>query len=102
MHFFGGAAMAFFFYQGILVCDSFLGRPLPIVRHLLALGLTCAVVIAWELGELTSDALLGSQFQASIPETMGDQFCGVIGSILMLGHIAAIEHLRRKSGGQTA
>ena len=91
MHFFGGAAMAFFFYQGFLVCDSLLGRLLPIVRHLLAFGLTCCVIIAWELGELTSDSMVGTRFQASIAETMGDQFCGVIGSIFILGCIAIIE-----------
>ena len=46
MHFFGGAAMAFFFYQGLLLWESSIGRLLPIVRHLLAFGLTCGVVIA--------------------------------------------------------
>lgn len=101
MHFFGGAAMAFFFYQGALVFDSFLGRPLPILRHLLAFGLTCAVIIAWELGELTSDRLIGSRFQASIAETMGDQLCGVLGSIIVLGCIAIIEHWGRTSARQT-
>ncbi len=88
MHFFGGAAMAFFFYQGLLLWESSIGRLLPIVRHLLAFGLTCGVVIAWELTEFTSDRLFETRFQASIPETMGDQLSGVIGAIFILGCIA--------------
>lgn len=93
--------MSFFFYQGILVFDYFLGQPLPILRYLLAFGLTCGVVILWELGELTSDRLIGSQFQASIAETMGDQFCGVIGSIFMLACVATIKRFGWASDRQT-
>lgn len=101
MHFFGGAAMAFFFYQGTLVFDSLLGRPLPILRHLLVLGLICGVVIAWELLELTSDRLFDSRFQASISETMGDQFCGVLGSTVILGGIAVIERWGRTTASHS-
>lgn len=91
MHFFGGAAMGFFVYQGVVVFDSDLGRPFPIVRHLLAFGLTCGVVIAWEVGELMSDRFLGSTFQASATETTVDQFCGVVGSTFILLCIALID-----------
>lgn len=93
--------MAFFIYEGILVFDSFLGRLLPIVRHLLTFGLTCGVVIAWELGELASDRLLGSGFQASVAETMADQFCGVIGSIMLLVCIAVFGRVGPAPVGQT-
>lgn len=93
--------MAFFFYQGILVFHSVLGRLRPILQHLLAFGLTCGVVIIWELGESASDRLAGSRFQASIAETMGDQFFGVIGSIVMLVCIASVEHFGRRSDIQS-
>ncbi|MCC7306574.1 MAG: hypothetical protein IT173_03340 [Acidobacteria bacterium] len=94
MHFFGGAAMAYFFYQGLRLWELSVGRLLAIVRYLLAFGLTCGVVIAWELTEFTADRLFDTRFQASIPETMGDQLSGVIGAMFILGCIAVVGRVR--------
>ena len=92
MHFFGGAAIAFFLYQGMLVFDAFFARPLRILLYIIVFGMTCSVVIAWEVGELVSDRFLGSQFQASVAETIIDQVCGVFGAIILLACTAAVEY----------
>lgn len=99
MHFFGGVAMAFFLYKGIIIFGVPLGRPVPLVRYLLAFGGTCWVVIAWELGELASDRLIGTGFQASAAETMVDQFCGVLGSIAFIGFTCIVERKQNKQLG---
>lgn len=101
MHFFGGAAMTFFFYQGLIVFNERLGQPLPFLCYLLAFGLTCGVVILWELAELLSDRLIGSRFQASIAETMADQFCGVVGSVFILICIALTDRFGFTQSGRS-
>lgn len=90
LHFLGGAAVAFFFYQVYRILTDVLGEFRPLTHYLLAFALACTAALFWELGEFASDRLIGTQLQKSLPETMADLAFGVLGAATSLCLIAVV------------
>jgi len=85
MHFLGGAATAFFVYRVCRIGGGLIGAPSILVVDLLAVGLTCAVALAWELGELVSDVTLGTRAHTSVANTLRDLLLGAVGAVATAG-----------------
>jgi hypothetical protein len=84
MHVLGGAAIAFFLRYAGGIADRWLGAPSDAALDLLAFGLTCAVAVAWELGEYFADQYLDAGVQRGLGNTMRDLAMGASGSIAYL------------------
>ena len=89
LHVFGGAALAFFFFQAIGIAAGSLGRLAPLGRYLMAFALACTVAVLWEIGEFIWDDIAGTQLQEGLADTMIDLICGLCGAGVALGLIAA-------------
>ncbi|HSV54202.1 MAG TPA: hypothetical protein VLJ57_18935 [Burkholderiaceae bacterium] len=87
-HFLGGAAIAFFLLQAILIASPIIGRLRPVASYLFAFALACVAAVFWEIAEFAFDQLLRTQIQTSLPETMADLIFGVVGAVTALGLIA--------------
>ena len=84
MHFSGGVVAAYFFRNAGSIGSRFLGTPTHLALDLLAFGLTCAVALLWELGELVSDEYLGTNVLRDVHNTVRDLFLGMLGGILYI------------------
>lgn len=84
MHFLGGAAMAFFISAACTNDVKVLGAPSRLAVELMSFGLTCAVGLIWELGELFSDRFLGSHTQVSVANTLRDLALDALGAVAYL------------------
>ncbi|MAE66048.1 MAG: hypothetical protein CMJ18_17385 [Phycisphaeraceae bacterium] len=91
IHFLGGAAAAFLLRCSVSCASGLMGRPSRVATDLLAFGLATVVAVIWELGELLSDLLLGSNIQRSAPNTLRDLALGMAGALayLVLRRVAA-------------
>jgi hypothetical protein len=70
LHMLGGAAIAFFFYRIATPVAPFIGALRPLARACLALGLSCAAAIAWEVAEFLFDIYIGTHTQYGLTDTM--------------------------------
>ena len=89
LHVFGGAALAFFFFQAIGIAGHSLGTLSPLGRHVLAFALACTLAVLWEIGEFVWDGIAGTRLQEGLADTMIDLICGVCGAGVALVLIAA-------------
>lgn len=83
-HFFGGAAIAYFFAVAIEHGEPLFGSVPRGVRLALALGLTAIAAIGWELMEFLSDQWLGSRMNLGVTDTLSDLFFGVSGGFVTI------------------
>jgi hypothetical protein len=86
MHFIGGFAIAFFFSGAIclLVRHAVIAEPCHTVQLSLVFTLTCTAAVFWEFAEWLADHTIGSNYQVSQDDTMGDMFMGVVGGAFFL------------------
>ena len=88
LHVFGGAALAFFFFQAIAIAGSSLGRLRPLGRYVMAFALACTIALLWEIGEFIWDGIAGTSLQEGLADTMIDLICDLAGAGVALGLIA--------------
>jgi hypothetical protein len=87
MHFSGGMAMAFFFWQSAKYCQRYLGNPSVMVLACIAFGMAAFTAIAWEIMEY------GLALQDNNPMWLGqnllnslrDIALGMSGALLLVG-----------------
>ncbi len=97
-HFFGGIAIAFFFWKSANCCQYYLGS-LPLITHaLLAFGLATFTAVAWEFMEFfmfvfTYGETSAQQWRATM---MRDLFLGISGAALFLGVNIKIKQRRNR------
>ena len=83
-HFFGGAAVAYFFWCASDYVQS-VARHLPnAIRAVLAFGCTAATAILWEIVEFLLDRSLGTHLQHGVGDTASDIFFGLAGGLAYL------------------
>ncbi|OGA30506.1 MAG: hypothetical protein A3I01_19815 [Betaproteobacteria bacterium RIFCSPLOWO2_02_FULL_65_24] len=93
LHFLGGAAMAFFFFQAVRIAAAWLGTLRPIGHYLLAFALACVVALIWEIGEFAADQLWGMLLQKNLEETMGDLVFAALGALSALVLLACLRRI---------
>ena len=84
IHFLGGAAIAFFFWCCVEAAPGLVGAPTRLAINALVIGLATLAAVLWELGELMSDILLGTNIQHSAPNTRRDLSLGVAGAVVFV------------------
>ena len=84
MHFLGGAAMAYFFYQAILIGQGWFGQSKPLARSFIAFCIAVTVAVFWEFMEFGGDHFTRSHVQISLDETMHDLILGSSGALAYL------------------
>ena len=84
MHFLGGAAAAFFFWEAIACARSYLGDFTPLASGLLAFGMASVAAVVWEFGEFLLDWYRGTHLQRDLADTMRDLFLGLSGATAYL------------------
>jgi hypothetical protein len=81
MHTIGGLVMGYSFF--VLLREwrmrGMLGAMHPAVQVALITGLVGCITVFWELHEFLRDILFGEHTQLGLPDTMLDQFLGVLG-----------------------
>ena len=83
-HFFGGAAIAYFFLSAATNVQALTGAIPKSIRLLLALGMTAFVAVVWEFLEYASDILLGTKMNLGVADTLSDLFFGLLGATVVL------------------
>lgn len=78
-HFFGGAAMTFFFLAATTHSQTIIGRIPTLIRLTFPLGLTAIIAIVWEFLEYLADAALGTKMNLGVADTLADLFLGLLG-----------------------
>jgi hypothetical protein len=94
LHFLGGAALAFFFFQALRITGDLVGPVRVRARYVFAFALACTVAIFWELAEFAVDEIAGTQLQEDLWDTMVDLLLDLLGAAVGLGWVA-IRHARR-------
>ena len=84
MHFLGGTAAAFFFWQASACARSYLGDLTPLASGLLAFGMASVAAVVWEFGEFLLDWYRGTHLQRDLADTMRDLFLGLSGATAYL------------------
>lgn len=98
MHFSGGAAAAFFFWQAATCSKGILGNLTPLALALLAFGLASAAAVGWEIAEFASDVFLRTNIQRDIANTMRDLILGLLGAGFLVSGRLVINAFSRKPG----
>jgi hypothetical protein len=93
LHFLGGAAMAFFFFQASHIAAGWIGTLRPAGHYLLAFASACLVALLWEIGEFAADRLRATLLQKSLEETMGDLIFAALGALSALALIACLRRV---------
>jgi len=83
MHFFGGVAMAYFLAASFaaLPGDAVRGDLRVVAQFVFVVSLTATASIFWEFAEFTSDAVLDTQAQLGLEDTLLDMALGVAGGV---------------------
>ena len=84
MHFMGGVAAAFFFYQAAFYSGRYLGILSPLALGIMAFGLAATAAVVYEIGEFASDVFFGTNIQRDVSNTMRDLILGVMGGGLFV------------------
>jgi hypothetical protein len=84
MHFFGGAAGAYFVSRALMEARAWFGEPAKGARAVIAFCITATAALFWEFLEFVSGQLMGHSSQHSIPETMADLMLGCGGAAVFL------------------
>ncbi len=80
-HFFGGAAITYFFAIGITNLQRLLGTVPPVIQIALSLGLTAITAVLWEFLEYGADIALGTRLNHGVADTLSDLFFGFLGGV---------------------
>ena len=99
-HFAGGMAAAYVMWAVFRVATR-LGTPSDSAVDLMAVGGTSLVALAWELGELASDLIVGSTTQTSPANTLRDLGLGVLGAGVVIVLRRNKTHVQRYKGPAT-
>ena len=84
MHFFGGASVAVTYFLILRFLQEKHQLVLPgSARIMFVWGLVALTAILWELFEYSTTIITGLGLQGDLPDTMFDQFLGLVGGILM-------------------
>jgi hypothetical protein len=94
-HFLGGVAAAYFVVAVSRSPSSPFGEPSRAGGVLLVVGTTALAALVWELGELTSDLVLGTRIQAEARITLRDLGLAVLGGGLTVA--AAGDSMRTRA-----
>lgn len=97
MHFSGGAAIAYFFYQAQLIGTNWFGKPKLLMRSVITFCFAATVAVLWEFMEFVSGKLTGHHSQISLDETMEDLILGCSGAFLLLLLIGIIKQFRKQA-----
>ncbi|MCP4093096.1 MAG: hypothetical protein GY747_06565 [Planctomycetes bacterium] len=86
MHFFGGAAIAYFFWASLRrpEASAALGELTAFARFLFALCGVGAATVLWEFAEWVTDALGLTGAQVSLDDTILDMALGIAGGLCLL------------------
>lgn len=86
MHFFGGVAIAYFFYRSFGLPDAqpVVGALSTTARKLLSMGGVCASVVLWEFAEWVTDSLGWTGAQVGLDDTLLDMLLGMVGGAVFL------------------
>ncbi len=86
MHFIGGFAIAYFASVFIRQCSEydFIKIKSQLLSAVLIISLTLSAALFWEYAEWICDAVLGTQTQKSIDDTMLDTLVGLLGGGLFV------------------
>jgi hypothetical protein len=86
LHFFGGAAIAFFFSRCVrtLLGDEAGHTRRAFLELLLAFSLTATAAVFWEFAEYACDHLLGTVLQFGLTDTMKDLAIGIGGGLVFV------------------
>jgi len=95
MHFLGGAAMAYFFYQALLIGHALFGDPKPFARSFIVFCAAVTVAVFWEFLEFIGGKTTGNSVQTSVEETMYDLLLGAGGALLYLCISAIIKRIKK-------
>lgn len=94
-HFFGGAAIAYFFYTSIIVGNNWFGSPTPFARSFIAFCCSATVAVFWEFLEFAGGKITHVYAQISLDETMWDLIFGCTGAFTCLLIIGIIKKIRQ-------
>lgn len=83
-HFFGGAAITYFFAIGIANLQRILGTVPPVIQMALSLGLTAITAVLWEFLEYGADIALGTKLNHGVADTLSDLFFGLLGGVAVI------------------
>lgn len=86
MHFFGGVAIAFFYWKSLLhpLAASVLGELSSFGRQILGVAAVGATTAVWEFAEWFTDYLGITEAQVGLDDTILDMLLGFLGGILYL------------------
>lgn len=82
MHFSGGVAAAFFFWESSIRGRRYVGDLSPLALALLSFGMASALAVGWELCEFVVDEVRGTNIQRGVANTMRDLALGLAGAFL--------------------
>jgi hypothetical protein len=89
MHFFGGAAIAYFFYYSLQIMYRESGFASRLTILCIAVSLACNAALFWEFGEFVSDRVFGTNVQRDLMNTMRDLILGALGASVAATAISA-------------
>lgn len=84
-HFLGGVAISYFLFHAVVALVPGVGAAPRVVAILMAFGLAVTTAVTWELGELGSDLVLGTNIQHDARNVLRDLALGTGGALFMLG-----------------
>lgn len=86
MHYFGGAAIAFFFDRAsIAASERGIIGPFHRTTHtVLVFALTCTTTVFWEFAEYLVDYFFHTNAQPGLDDTLADMLLGICGGITLL------------------
>jgi len=87
-HFFGGAAITYFYFTGIGHSQASHARLPKTVQLALPVELTAVTAIIWEILEYLSDSVLGTQMNLGPSDTLSDLFFGLLGAFVFIFIVA--------------
>lgn len=94
MHFSGGMAMAFFFWQSAECCQRYLGNLSIMALAFIAFGMATVTALAWEIMEYGIAMNDGSTMWWSLLNTLRDLALGMSGALLLVG--LSVRNKRRR------
>ena len=95
IHFWGGVAATFFFRRAGTIARDRIGELTGLGLNVFSFALTCSIAVFWEIGEFTSDRMLGSHAQRGLGNTMRDLILGISGAIVFLLALRVAERFRQ-------
>ncbi len=85
-HCIGGIAIAFFFYETLVILSNkgVIESISRTIRSALVFALTATAAVFWEFAEYIVDMYLGTRIQRNLQDTIADMAFGIFGGVLFL------------------